>query len=110
MDPTCIKKVIMQNPWNPWNPWLLLKVPKQLQKIYLSAEHVERLAWAVLNHGQYGLSRLSPSIPLQDVVVRMFLTSSKSYKCFRHSKPIPNQIHRNCLADAEQQNAKPQRR
>jgi hypothetical protein len=28
MDPTCIKKVIMQNPWN---PWLLLKVPKQLQ-------------------------------------------------------------------------------
>jgi hypothetical protein len=30
MDPTCIKKVIMQNPWNPWNPWLLVKVPKQL--------------------------------------------------------------------------------
>ena len=31
MDPTCIKKVIMQKPWNPWNPWLLLKVPKQLR-------------------------------------------------------------------------------
>jgi hypothetical protein len=27
MDSTCIKKVIMQNPWN---PGLLLKVPKQL--------------------------------------------------------------------------------
>jgi len=32
MDSTCIKKVIMQNPWNPWNPWLLLKVPKQLRR------------------------------------------------------------------------------
>jgi len=31
MDPTCIKKVIMQNPWN---PWLLLKVPKRCLNSY----------------------------------------------------------------------------
>ncbi len=63
------------------------------EKIYLSAEQVERLTVAVLSHGQYGLGRLSPSFPTQDLVVRIFLTSSKSYKCFRHSNPIPNQIH-----------------
>jgi hypothetical protein len=62
------------------------------EKIYLSAEHIEKLAAAVLNHGQYGLSRLSPGIAPQDLVVRIFLTSSKSYKCFRHSNPIPNQL------------------
>jgi hypothetical protein len=28
MDPTCTKKVIMQNPCNSWNPWLLLAAPK----------------------------------------------------------------------------------
>ena len=38
MDPICIKKVIMQNPWNPWNPWLLLKVPKQLPYVLWSRE------------------------------------------------------------------------
>jgi hypothetical protein len=62
------------------------------EKIYLSAEHVEKLAWAVLKHGQYGLSSLSPGILPQDLVIRIFLTSSKSYRCFRRSHPIPNQL------------------
>ena len=62
------------------------------EKIYLSAEHIEKLAAAVLTHRQYGLGRLSPSISPQDLVVRIFLTSSKSYKQFRHGHPIPNQL------------------
>jgi hypothetical protein len=62
------------------------------EKIYLSAEYIEKLAAAVLNHGQYGLARLSPGLGPSDLVVRIFLTSSKSYKCFRHDHPIPNQL------------------
>jgi hypothetical protein len=62
------------------------------EKIYLSAEHIEKLALTVLNHAQYGLQPLSPSLPVADLVVRIFLTSSKSYKCFRRGYPVSNQL------------------
>jgi hypothetical protein len=62
------------------------------EKIYLSAEHIEKLMVAVLAHGQYGLAQLSPSISPEELVVRIFLTTSKSYKCFRRDNPIPNQL------------------
>ena len=62
------------------------------EKIYLSAEYIERLAAVVLSHRQYGLARLSPGLAPADLVFRIFLTSSKSYKCFRHDHPISNQI------------------
>jgi len=63
------------------------------EKIYLSAEHIEKLAMAVLDHTQYGLGQLSPGILSADLVVRIYLTTSKSYKCYRHEHPIPNELH-----------------
>ena len=62
------------------------------EKIYLSAEHIEKLARAILDHDQYGMGALSPGIAPEDLVVRIFLTSSKSFKCFRRNHPIPNQL------------------
>ena len=63
MDPTCIKKVIMQNPWN---PWLLFKVPTQLQRRYSlggwSAHFAHRFVSGIHLEKQ-GLDRFEVKVP-----------------------------------------------
>jgi hypothetical protein len=62
------------------------------EKIYLSAEYIEKLAGSLLLNKQYGLAALSPSLPMTDLVVRIFLTTSRAYRCFWRKNPIPNEL------------------
>jgi len=62
-------------------------------KIHLSAEHVEKLTVAILENPQYGLKSLCPGIAGQDIVVRVFLTSSKSYKEYRRAEQVTGGIN-----------------
>ncbi len=63
------------------------------EKIYLPAEHVEALAMSYLRRD----SKFDPTnygLDLNDLVIRILLTSSRSYKYFRVENPIPNNLDR----------------
>ncbi|MCD6328567.1 hypothetical protein J7M28_13575 [bacterium] len=64
------------------------------EKIYLAAEHVERSAQEILLDRDIGIDALSPSLSGQDLIARIFLTSSKSYKKVRKATPLPHSIER----------------
>jgi len=57
------------------------------EKIYLSAEHVDSLFAEILAHSQLGLKSLSPKFFSEKIIMRIFLTSSKSFKMFREQHP-----------------------
>ncbi len=62
------------------------------EKIHLSAEHVFELSDAILANGEYGINALSQIMHHDEIVVRVFLTSSKSYKKMCRQKPLPYTI------------------
>lgn len=61
------------------------------EKMYLLAEHVEKLTLACLKDKQIGLSQLSPDIPIDKLVLRLFLTSSNSFKLHSRGR-LPDKI------------------
>lgn len=63
------------------------------EKMYLSAEHIEGLADGILDHPSFGVNKLSKLVSKDQLIKRIFLTSSKSYKAFRRLTPLPEQLH-----------------
>jgi hypothetical protein len=63
------------------------------EKMYLSAEHIEELADGILDHPTFGINKRSEPVSKDQLIKRIFLTSSKSYKAFRRSTPLPEQLH-----------------
>ena len=62
------------------------------EKIHLSAEHVFELSRAILTNELFGVDALSQSLRYDEVVTRIFLTSSKSFKKVRRQKILPFNI------------------
>jgi hypothetical protein len=63
------------------------------ERIYLAAEDVERLALALVNDHLLGPA-LARSLPLDDLVMRIFLTTSRAYKAERRRSPLPYDLSR----------------
>ncbi len=59
------------------------------EKIYFSAEYVDSLVNAVLSHPDFGINALSKLIRVENVIRRIFLTSSKSFKLKRRRDNLP---------------------
>jgi hypothetical protein len=59
------------------------------EKIYFSAEYVESTVEAVLNDNTFGINALSKLIRKENIIKRIFLTSSKSYKAQRRKQDLP---------------------
>lgn len=66
------------------------------EKIYLPAEKVDDLAKSIISHRQLGIDALSKlKFPVdQKFVIRIFLTSSRSYKYYRRTALIPGHADR----------------
>ena len=60
------------------------------EKVYLAAEDVERLTKDLLESQEVGLLTYSNALTLDDIVIRIFLTSSRSYKKRRRELPLPH--------------------
>ena len=56
------------------------------EKMHLTAEQVEKLTLKLMDDEALGLKELSPSLPKSEVVIRVLLASSVSYKAFRSHK------------------------
>lgn len=67
------------------------------EKMYLSAEHIEGLADAILEHPAFGVNAQSQLVTHDRMIKRIYLTSSKSYKAFRRKEEnhIPFDLHKN---------------
>ncbi len=63
------------------------------EKMYLSAEHIERTVEGVLDHPSFGVAARSQLVCRDHLIKRIYLTSSKSYKAFRRNTPLPYQLH-----------------
>lgn len=63
------------------------------EKIYLTAEYVDKLSQAILNHPQLGVKALSKLIKPKKILRRIYLTSSKSYKLQRRKSDIPSNLN-----------------
>jgi hypothetical protein len=50
------------------------------EKMFLLAEHAEELITTYLRHDKIGIGKYDPAISIDQMVYRLFLTSSKSYK------------------------------
>lgn len=61
------------------------------EKIYLPAEKVDDLAQAIiLKHSRLSIFKMcKEDLSQEELVIRMFLTSSRSYKYFRRANPVP---------------------
>ena len=59
------------------------------EKVYLSAEDIERSTNALLRDPGYGLERNS-SLLVDDLIVRICLTTSRAYKTQRRQHRPPN--------------------
>jgi len=59
------------------------------EKIHLSAEHVIILSEAILTDDALGLNARSRLLKYENIVTRVFLTSSKSFKKNRRENPVP---------------------
>lgn len=62
------------------------------EKIYLTAEYVQTLAIEIIMDRHFGFKNYSAKIHRNDIILRVFLTSSKSYKKYRKSNPIPQGV------------------
>jgi hypothetical protein len=62
------------------------------EKIHLSAEHVIKLAGIILGKSRFGIDTLSNSLKHNEIITRIFLTSSKSFKAFRRKHLMPNNL------------------
>jgi hypothetical protein len=63
------------------------------EKVYLAAEDVEGAALTLLQDAGVGLAANS-SLGFEDLVVRIFLTTSRAYKAHRRSNPLPYDLAR----------------
>ncbi|MCK5243654.1 MAG: hypothetical protein KAJ90_00175 [Desulfobacterales bacterium] len=59
------------------------------EKIHLSAEHIVKLSEAILTNETLGLNARSKLLKYEDIVIRAFLTSSKSFKRMRRGDSVP---------------------
>jgi hypothetical protein len=62
------------------------------EKIYLSAEHVNKLSLEILLSPFIGVNARSNVVKMDQLMTRIFLTSSKSYKKVRREKELPFNI------------------
>ena len=60
------------------------------EKVHLFAHDVERLAFALLMDPLLGIAARSPSVLPDDLVLRVLLTTSRSYKEYRRSAHLPH--------------------
>lgn len=62
------------------------------EKVYLSAENVEAktLALLALQGSPLGIAAKAPSLSIDDLVIRIFLTTSRAYKLERRISPLPH--------------------
>ena len=58
------------------------------EKIHLSAEHIVKLSEAILTNETLGLNARSKLLKYEDIVIRAFLTSSKSFKRMRRGDSV----------------------
>ena len=58
------------------------------EKIFLSADEIKDIVLSILAHPEYGFKKLSKTHKDENLVLRIFLTSSRSYKYFRRHNPI----------------------
>ncbi|MFQ5962864.1 MAG: hypothetical protein ACE5KZ_01105 [Candidatus Scalinduaceae bacterium] len=59
------------------------------EKIYFSAEYVDAMAEALLDDTHFGINALSQLVKKNNIIKRIFLTSSKSYKIQRRKQNLP---------------------
>lgn len=64
------------------------------EKMYLSAEHIETLVSAILQSPNLGINSRSKLVKYDNLIKRIFLTSSNSYKAFRKRNPIPFELQK----------------
>jgi len=62
------------------------------EKIYLSAEHANKLSLEILLSPFFGVNARSKVVKMDQLITRTFLTSSKSYKKIRREKEVPFKI------------------
>ena len=62
------------------------------EKIHLSAEHVMKLSDAILEDKEIGVNKYSKQLINKDIITRVFLTSSKSYKKKRRNDNLPSEL------------------
>lgn len=67
------------------------------EKMYLSAEHIEGLVDSLLKDQPFGVNHCSGLVTKDNLIKRIFLTSSKSYKSARRIAPLPYNLQRNYI-------------
>lgn len=65
------------------------------EKMYLSAEYIEQLASSILDHPAFGVDVQSKLIKHKNLIKRIYLTSSRSYKKARRKKKLPFDLQKN---------------
>jgi len=63
------------------------------EKMYLSAEYLEQLTDTILDHSRLGVNALSKKIKADQIIKRIFLTSSKSFKSSLVTRQMPCNIN-----------------
>jgi len=63
------------------------------EKVYLAAEDVEGATLELLEDPHVGVAAIS-SLPPDELVIRIFLTTSRAYKAQRRSSPLPYDLAR----------------
>ncbi len=63
------------------------------EKIYLTAEYVDKLSQTILSDPTLGVNVLSKLIKPKNILRRIYLTSSKSYKLQRRKSDIPSNLN-----------------
>lgn len=64
------------------------------EKIFLSADAIEPLATAILAHDTYGFKKLAKKQTEAPLIIRIYLTTARSYKHFRRTHPVYAGIER----------------
>ena len=64
------------------------------EKMYLSAEHIEKLADAIIGHPKLGVNANSKLLASDNLIKRIFLTSSNAFKAFRRNTTMPFDLHK----------------
>ncbi len=67
------------------------------EKMYLSAEHIERLVDSLLEDHPFGVNHCSKLVTKDILIKRIFLTSSKSYKATRRKDTMPFDLQKNYI-------------
>lgn len=65
------------------------------EKMYLSAEYIDKLSASILDHDVFGVNALSKLVKRESLIKRIYLTSSRSYKMVRSKQKLPFDLQKN---------------